>query len=124
MPFTVAGKKNQQHNKNIKPQSFWGDQFETADLTKAAFPIKLHDVSVVKCSGLILAWEAEECTWHIHFTQGLRQPTTGSLIHKYIFPEKWVYVNFRTPKYNSTLKTWAAWAIHIGSLRNEVSLIP
>lgn len=71
----------------------------------------LHDASVVKSSGLILVWEILDCTWHIHFTQRLMQPALVSLIHKYIFPEKWVYVNFRARKYNSALKT--VWEIHM-----------
>lgn len=50
------------------------------------------------------------------------QPALGSLLQKYIFPEKWVYVNFRTQKYNSALKTArAVWEIHMSSLRNEVN---
>lgn len=104
-----------------KIQSFW-DQFKTADLTKTVFPIKLHDVSVVKSSSLTPEWAIVDCTWHIHFTQSLMQPALGSLIRKYIFPEKWAYVNLRTQKYNSALKTvWAVWEIHMSSLRNEVN---
>lgn len=77
---------------------------------------------MVKTSGLVLGGEAVDYTWHIHFTQSLTQPALGSLIHEYIFPEKWVYVNFRNQKDNSVLKTaWAAWEIHVSSLKNEVN---
>lgn len=112
---------NWEKKKKQPTQTLWV-HLETADLTKSVFSIKLHNVNVVKTSGLVLGGEAVDYTWHIHFTQSLTQPALGSLIHEYIFPEKWVYVNFRNQKDNSALKTArAVWEIHISSLKNEVN---